>query len=302
MDPRKPAPPKVVSFGGGKPNPVADYNAGLVERVKANAAANKVPIPNLMAAAANYQPGKDQPMTLSQMAGAQQNILNMTEDPTRPKLSPETVAGLQHLQQQAQAAHATATPAPTAAPGPSTSKFTTEEARRLEETSDMDFDLMLARMSSDAINNEEERKAVEARVAPMSLADGLVSNEWTQHVPIKPGVLNVTFRSTTGVEAESLRQLVLLETQDNPKAASMAGERLGFFQVVAAIKMINGQEYANHLVFNGTTQVFDKDIFMSKVNALSMKPALLIHSLQVHAYWFDRRVRDLFSTTALKNG
>lgn len=301
MDPRKPAPPKVVSFG--KANPAADYNAGLVERIKKQAQ-NKPPIPNLLAAASNYQPGKDPPMTLSQMADAQKNILNVTEDTPRPKLGAETLAGLNALQQQAQAAQAAAAAAAAPSPQPAAapSKFTTEEKARLEETSDMDFDLMLARMSSDAINNEEERKAVEARVAPMNLADGLVSNEWTQHVPIKPGVLNVTFRSTTGVESEALRQLVLLETQDNPKAASMAGERLGFFQVVAAIKMINGQEYANHLVFNGTMQVFDKDIFMSKVNALSMKPSLLIHSLQVHAYWFDRRVRDLFSTTALKNG
>lgn len=296
-----------------------DYTKGLAERAKGLGQEQKVPIPNLAAAHAEYRPEKDGPMTLSSIAVAQENIRNMDENDRKPSLSPETIAGLSALHQQTAAQQKPPAPPPPQQPVPqdtaaaeakpaeakkSVTKLSDDEAQRLTETSDIDFDLMMQRLRNDVLNNEEERKAVESRVKEMNLADGLASGEFRQHVPIKPGALEVVFRSISPLENEEIRQKLLEQQLEDEKLAnsSVLSERYGFMQTVAAVHSINGQEMPKHIGVEKGMRVFKWDVFTKKVQLFMGYPSPFIHSLSTHAYWFDLRVRKLFSSTSLKNG
>ncbi len=291
---------------------VRRYTAGITERAKEAARANKVPIPDLGAAAAQYRPDKDGPMTLTQIAQAQENIRTMDES-EKKSLSPNTVAGLRALheatasQQLPQAA-----PAPAAAPEkkkeePEKRSFTRlseDEKREAAETADLDFDVMMARLRNDIINNEDERKAIEERLKPMDLTDGLLTGEFKQHVPIAPNKLEVVFRTISPLENGEMRKHILQQIIEDERFANMSGEELSFMQMVASVHMLNGQEMPSHLRAGDkkTVRIFDWDVFNSKLALFRTYPTPLIHALSTHAYWFDLRVRKLFSTATLKNG
>ena len=298
---------------------MARYKQGLAERAKASGSTQRVPIPNMAVAMSEYRPERDGPMTLSAIAQAQENIRAMSESP-KPVLRPETLAGLRALH-EATAQHrgdtAEAAPAPTppvAAPTPEPAKeepkklqsITRDDEREaLAESADLDVDLMLERMRSDVINNNEERKAVEARLKPMDLADGLLTGEWRQHVPIQPGKLEVVFRTITPLENEEIRRHILGEILADERQSRWSGERYGFMQTVAAVHSINGQELPRHLTNpdkGAAGRKFLWDVFAKKVDLFMAYPGPLIHALGTHAHWFDLRVRGLFSTTTLKNG
>lgn len=312
------APPKFVGVPNSGRDPVVSrYTQGIAERAKAAGSAQKVPIPNLGAASAEYRPEKDGPMTLEQIARAQENIRAMDE-PEKKTLSPETVAGLRALHEQVASQQVPTPPAASVAAPPasppadddkeptakkSVTKFTEDEKSKLAETSDLDFDLMMTRLRSDVINNVEERKAVEARLKPMDLADGLLTGEFKQHVPIYPGKLEVVFRTITPLENEELRRHLLEQVLTDERFANLQGEKYGFMQTVAAVHSLNGQELPKHLTAGEKGgRKFLWDVFEKKVAVFMAYPGPLIHALGTHAHWFDLRVRALFTSTALKNG
>lgn len=288
---------------------MARYEQGLAERAKAAAGSARTPVPHLLAAATSYDPEKDGVMTLGQIAKAQENIRTMTDpNSNKPVLKAETIAGLQALQEQVRQQQAPTPPAPTPAPAapaaekPKSVTLSAEEREQLAETSDLDFDLMMNRLRSDVINNAEERKAVEGRVKPMDLSDGLVNGEWTQLVPIYPGKLEVVFRSITPLENDEIRRKLLEEILQDERLARFSGEKYGFMQLVAAVHILNGRELPRHLVGSGISRTFDWDVFRKKVDVFMVYPGPLIQAIGTHAHWFDLRVRSLFSTVALKNG
>ena len=272
----------------------------------------------MAAAMSEYRPERDGPMTLSAIAQAQENIRAMTDSP-KPVLKPETLAGLRALH-EATSQQREGTPdavAATAAPTPTAAEPAKEDQKKLKsitrddereafaESSDLDVDLMMERMRSDVINNAEERKAVEARLKPMDLADGLLTGEWRQHVPIQPGKLEVMFRTITPLENEEIRRHILGEILADERQARWSGERYGFMQTVAAVHSINGQELPRHLTTpdkGAAGRKFLWDVFAKKVDLFMAYPGPLIHALGTHAHWFDLRVRSLFSASALKNG
>lgn len=308
------APPKFVGVSNtGRDPVVSKYTQGIAERARAAGSQQKVPIPNLGAAAAEFRPEKDGPMTLEQIARAQENIRAMDKEPEKKSLSPETVAGLRALHEQVAAQQVPSPPAtpsvgepepPKAEPAKkSVTKLSEDEKRELAETSDLDFDLMMKRLRSDVINNTEERKAVEARLKPMDLADGLLTGEFKQHVPIYPGKLEVVFRTITPLENEELRRHILEQVLVDERHANLMGEKYGFMQTVAAVHSLNGQELPKHLLPGDKGgRKFMWDTFQKKVDIFMAYPGPLIHALGTHAHWFDLRVRALFTSTALKNG
>lgn len=247
-------------------------------------------------------------MTLGQIAQAQENIRNMDE-PQKSRLSSESVAGLQALSAQIAEQRAQTAPAAPAAPAQEEEKrksltLTEAEKDRLNETADIDFDLMMQRTKSDVINNNVERMAVEKRLKPMDLTDGILTGEFKQFVPINAdGKLNVTFRTITPLENEEIRRKMLEMVLEDERFSNIIGEKYGFMQTVAAVLSINGQELPKHLMAGEKGgRSFNWDIFNKKVELFMAYPGPLIHALGTHAHWFDLRVRALFTTAALKNG
>lgn len=309
-------PPKAIGVKPGADPVVAKYTAGIVERAKASREKDRVSIPDLSAAMSQYRPGRDAPMTMAGIAQAQENIRAMSEpnapDPNRPQLRTETVAGLKALHEAAAAAQQPPTPPqetkPATAEKPEEKKSFTrlsdEERRAAAETTDLDFDMMMARMRNDVINNEEERKAIEATLTPMDLADGLMTGEFRQFVPIQKGKLEVMYRSLSPMENEEMRRKILEEVLADERMSNQAGEKLAMFQMVASIHSLNGQEMPKHTkaLAKGPGREFIWSVFLDKVTLFMNYPGPLIHALTTHAHWFDLRVRRLFSSTALKNG
>lgn len=312
--PRRPgiAPPKVVGVNVSKDPVVSKYTQGIVERAREAGKSGRVPIPRLDVAAQEYRPGKDPPMTMSQMAQAQENIRTMdAQDESKTSLKPETIAGLRALNEQMAKQHQQpASPESSQqdeqSKQPEEKKSVTrlneDEKRAAAETADLDFDLMLSRLRSDVINNDKEREAVEARLTPMDLTDGLLTGEFKQLVPIQPKKLEVMFRSISPLENEEIRRKLLEEVIGDERIAQIQGEKLGLWQTICAVKMINGQEMPSHLRSVKGAHEFEWSVFEQKVRLFMSYPGPLIHALSTHAYWFDLRVRKLFSSTALKNG
>jgi hypothetical protein len=296
---------------------VAGYKDKVASRARAQGDANRVPVPDIAAATRDYRPEKDGPMTLASIGEAQGNIRKMTDiDDKKPSLSKATLEGLTAIHEATMAHQQYAAPQakkdePVADPPPAPvqpavpateSKDDKKVARRPEDMSDLEFELAMSRLRSDVINNEKEREAVKARVQPMDLAEGLLSGEFTQDVPIVPEKLTVKFRSLAPIENEEIKRHCLEEALKDERFAEIASDRMGFMQVVATISRVNGKDMPRHLKSEGFTRKFDWDVFLKKVAVFSGYPAPLLASLTAHSVWFDQRVRELFATTNLKNG
>lgn len=294
-------PPKGIGKAGADPV-VRKYTEDLAARARSAGAKDKVPIPDLGMAAAQYRPGKDGPMTLSQIAVAQENIGNMSNN-TKPQLRPETVQGLSALSAAVAKENAPAAAAPSEPQAPPKKFIVSDDNKKAaSELSDLDLDLMMARIRNDVINNEEERKFVEKDLVPMDLADGLMTGVFTQKVPVIAGKMEVVFRSLTPFENEEMRRAILDDVLKDERFANMAGERLAMWQTVASVHIFNGNEMPSHLRDVAGGKEFLWEVFRLKVARYENYPSPLIHALTTHAYWFDLRVRRLFSNTALKNG
>lgn len=243
--------------------------------------------PNIAQAAVSHRPGEG-PQTLAQHAEAQH-----ADAPAPDRgLRPETIEGLKALHQAQAAAQ---TPEPARAVEPAKDELEDED----------DFVDPLRGAKQDVINNVAERKAVAKRVSEIDLAEGLLTGEFTQLVPIVPGKLEVRYRSLTSGENNELRLTLIEELQKDGRRGHLAEDLLGFYQIVASVVSINKTDYVKHMVSDGPMQrmKFQRELFLEKVNAFMAFPMPLISALGTHGMWFDQRVRELFTTSErIKNG
>jgi len=302
--------PKFVGVPPGEDPVVAQYRDGVAARARAEGEKKRVKIPNLTEAQSQFNPKKDRPMTLGEMGQAQTIMGDAAEHADQPQqtLSDDSVRGLQALY--------TAT---SEQRGPMTEAEETDETDEtedsvekplpgklsdaMESTDDLDLDLFMQRMRQDLINNEDQRKIIAARVKPMNLGDGIATGEFTQFVPIKPKTLEVLYRTVSPMEVEHIRRIVLEMELRDERLANMTVDRFSLMQMVASVVSINGKPLPTHLRNPGTIRVeFLEDPFMKKYAIISNYPGPFIHTLSTHSYWFDIRVRELFTMAELKNG
>jgi len=303
--------PKRVGVPNGPDDIVARYQQGLAKRAKAASEAQRgdFKMPNLANADKAYDPKKDRPMTLSEMGQAQQNMQQVAQGEEKGSLSPETVKGLQALQQASQEEVKRQNQAPSqptveeekGSPEKEEFKASPDQvAESLDSMDDLDLDIMMQRVRNDIINNETERKAIEARVDEIDLEEGLATGEFTQDVPIRPGKLVVKFRTVSPMENDHLRRILFNWNAEDARAQALSGERYGLMQTVASVVKINGTQLPRHV--DQQSEEFDEKVFLQKYTLFSKYPTPLIHALGTHAFWFDSRVRKLFTTENLKNG
>jgi hypothetical protein len=171
--------------------------------------------------------------------------------------------------------------------------------------SDMDefeFDRVLRSIQHDAINNEEQRKAIKERVRPIDVIGGISTGEFVQDVPIIPGTLTVRYRTITALENQSIRLMLFKMIDLDRRRENISAELFGLMQTVCSIAMINNSALPPHLKGVGYDAEFDEDGFMLKFKTFLHYPLVLLHSLGTHGYWFEQRVREAFTTDNLKNG
>lgn len=287
-DERSPPPPTAVkSYAGG----IAARTAERQDERRRNPV-----FPNLGQAAVTYKP-EHGVQTLEDIGRTQRADADNPDGPQRAQLSGETVEGLRALRAAQEAAQTAAPPPPPSVPPPQG----TPDPEPDDE--DLAFAEALRGAQKDVIQNERERAAVAARVAEIDLAEGLLTGEFTQLVPIVPGKLEVKFRCLTTGENNALRLYLFSEIEADPRKARIAQELLGFYQTVATVMTLNKTNFAKHMVADGHRLAFQTQIFEEKVHAFMAYPLPLVASLGTHASWFEQRVRDLFATAdRLKNG
>lgn len=266
---------------------IKNYSKGAAQRTaqrKIEAAATHKPLfPNIAQARAEYDPAKDGPRTMAQLAEDQAQL--KAEGPQEKGLSGDTVRGLQELKKLEEV------------------KMTQQaEAPKEQTVEDIEILNALRGVHTDMLNNEKERAAVALRVEPIDLGKGLMG-EFTQQVPIVKEQLVVTYRSFTAMEAHWLRVLLYRVIEETPELERVADELHGLYQTVASIKKFNDTEQEPHIVRPNGVPAFSEEVFKRKVLQFQQLPIQLIGALGIHGSWFDLRVRELFvSVEPLKNG
>jgi hypothetical protein len=296
--------PTFVGVPSGEDPVVASYRKSVVQRAQRAGDAQKIPVPNLSKAQEQFDPKKDAPMTLTQMGEAQETMDKVAGGERPSQLSSDTVRGLQALRKEVDEVKQKQPPPPVeeepAARPQEGSQSQLGES--LQEKDDLEMEYLLDRLKQDLINNDEQRDLIEKRVKPMSLADGISSGEFKQLVPIHEA-LNVMYRSVSPMEIEHIRRLVLEMQLRDERLANLSVDRFSLMQTVASIVHINGEALPTHIKDPGTirAEFLDKP-FLDKYAVIGGYPSPFIHTLSTHAYWFDLRVRKLFTMEALKNG
>ena len=290
--------PKFVGVAPDDDPVLAKYRAEVEARnAQRKADASRPQLPNLLEADKQYKPGRDQPMSLNEIAQAQANI-EAANRPAPGGLRPETVEGLKALSAAARQQTEPVAPKP-----PEEVRDDVLPPSRIADVDNLELQHVMRNVQRDIINNKEEREAIRARCAPLDITDGLSSGEFTQVVPIIPDRFVVKYRSVSPFEEHAIRALLFKKVSDNPLLEAMDAEIYSLMLLVAAIVSINGNTtpFASHIGPDPYNPVFNTEIFERKVSIISRYPAPMVHSLGTHAYWFDQRVRELFASESLKN-
>lgn len=226
-------------------------------------------------------------------------------------LRPETVAGLQALEELNKQRDATTERAADAAieeearKGPSqggevSTKLTDEERSTILDGMD-EFDKGRLKNATykDMLNNEEQRALIEKRLSPLDLTELIVTGRVRQVVPVLPGVFEPEFQSYDGDDDLTIKRLVGEETVGLMLPDRYILDKYQLMGLTIALRAINKKVFPDYRDAEGK---FDTAAFWKKYAVVSRFNYHMIASLMVHWFWFDVRVRQLFKAQALGNG
>jgi hypothetical protein len=233
-------------------------------------------------------------------------------------LKPETVEGLkaafdfQNKRKEVDStdhaveAAAAASPAGAAARLGQTSSekpMTEDDRRRMRDAQlavdDFDFHTYREMMMKDIINNDDQRKMIEERLAPMDVTDYIMNGYVEQTVPIN-SKLNFVFQSTNGQVDLALKRLIVKELKDGfTHDDRYILDKYAMMSVACFIHKINGLTFPDYRDSEGN---FNDEKFWEKFNRVTKLGLHVLASLGVNGFWFDIRVRKLMVADSLGNG
>jgi hypothetical protein len=187
------------------------------------------------------------------------------------------------------------------ADGPQTKPPLSEKeiAAAVKKMDDFDFNTLREMMMKDIINNEDQKKIIEARCKPLDLTDMIVRGFVTQRVPIIPGRFEPEFQSMRGDEDLAIKRLIMLDSKSIEVTERYLLDKFSLMSVAIGLRSVNGQPLPTHL---NDQDKFDEDLFWRKFEQVTRLPFHMLASIGVNYYWFDIRVRKLFVADALGNG
>lgn len=171
-----------------------------------------------------------------------------------------------------------------------------------ESISQMDefqFDTWRQAMQKDLLNNEEQRKIIEARLKPMHVEDMVLNLHVIQRVPVIPGKFEPSFISTTGETDLAIKRLIMEDSKSLDISDRYFLDKFSLMSLCAGLHAINGKPL---LAYQDAGGDFNDDLFRKKFNNMLKMPLHMLASLGVHAWWFEQRVRSLYQADALGNG
>jgi hypothetical protein len=164
---------------------------------------------------------------------------------------------------------------------------------------DFDFSQFREMMVRDLLNNEEQRRIVEARIKPIDISTMVIDGVAKQEVPIVPGKFWVVFQSCGGDIELALKGLIAEEAKTLDYSVQYFTDKYSMMALAAGIHSINNNPLPNHLDSNGD---FDREAFLKKFKKVARFPLPMLASLGVHYFWFDVRCRKCFVMENVKNG
>jgi hypothetical protein len=259
------------------------------------------------------------PQQLQQrMAPSQRQVGGAKSQPQTPQVSQQTADGLAALEKfNAERARsesgATATDrniAEDAANGPAAAAGATRPAlsdsdkkNLLDEMDEFDITRLRNALYKDLLNNDDQKKIIEARLKPLEIADLITTGRISQTVPIVPGKFEPEFQSYGGDEDLVIKRMLGEEMENlKPMNAGMERyitDRYTLMGLTVSMKGINKRQFPD--VYNGEG-LWDEELFWKKYKLISKLNFHMIGSLVVNWFWFDLRVRHMFKAEALGNG
>jgi hypothetical protein len=243
---------------------------------------------------AGVAPGKIRPETAAQLAAVQNFQQTRQQAETRTMDSPEIAAA--------------AGPAGDAAKfgqqSPGEKTLSSEEREQLKKVvnnlDDFDFQTFRDMQMKDVLNNEEQKKLIESRLEPMDLADLIVNGYVTQQVPIN-AKLTVEYQSSGGEEDLAIKRLVVQDARQQGILLDdqYVLDKYRLMIVALNVRSINKKPLLDHRDANGR---FDDGKFWDKFNQVVRFNMHLLATLAINGFWFDIRVRRLFTAESLGNG
>ena len=168
----------------------------------------------------------------------------------------------------------------------------------VQNMDDFDYNALREHLTKDLFNNDEEREIVESRLKPLDLSELIINGRCRQKIPVRPGVYEPELQSLTGEEELALKRL-LIEEKQNIGADRYLLDKYQLMVVACALFSINNTALPSAFDSHGR---FNDELFWTKFNMVLRMPFHLIASVGVHYFWFDIRVRRLFTAERLKNG
>lgn len=178
-----------------------------------------------------------------------------------------------------------------------------EDRKDIQDTlrgmDEFDFDKWRQSMMKDLLNNEEQKKIVEARLKPMDVGDLITQGYIVQRVEIVPGKFWVDFKTLDGETDLALKRLIMDDSKSVEVSDRYYLDKFGLMSVAAVIHKINDRPFDDIVDEKGN---FDDNRFRNKFNRVLRLPIAMLASVGVNAFWFDIRVRKLFVASEVGNG
>lgn len=181
--------------------------------------------------------------------------------------------------------------------------FSEDDKKKIEDTvnslDEFDFDQFRQSMMRDILNNEQQKKVIEARLKPMDVGDIITSGFIIQRVDIVPGKFWVEFKTMDGETDLALKRLIMEDSRSVEVNDRYYLDKFSVMSIAAVVHKINDKPYGD---FVDQTGNFDDAKFRAKFKQIIKLPMPMLSSLGANAMWFDMRVRKLFKAEEVGNG
>lgn len=218
-------------------------------------------------------------------------------------LSKGTQQALNMAEENVRAAKVARDEPPPPEPDPTSAEKTRAELAEAEKDFEPEtpgFDFSAISDAREGLISPKRKKIIEARLAPLNIADLVMKQEMVQEVPV---VLDkLTYRMRTFNQRENL--WILKYLWDFPGSGLYTQELLQTCRLTCGLVAVNDALLPEHRLNIGAHQKedIDKDAFETKMAVILSYPVQLIADMSVQYIWFQGRVDDLLTVDDLKNG
>lgn len=147
----------------------------------------------------------------------------------------------------------------------------------------------------------KRRKEIEARLAPIDIADILIKRRVEQKVPIIPGKFEVLFREISASEDTYIKNLLSKEYYERTEVSqAYIISKMSRYQLTISLLEINGKSLGDVKIKHEPATTEEEKAFKEKLDMISDYPFEILADLHTHYLWFKDRIK-LISMGQIQN-